>query len=765
MPSGTEAVARVRGGTKAMEQLAMEESRRIVSSHTAVFDRPPRRTPSFKTVDGPITGNGDIGLTVSGPPENQRYWISKNDFWKSGPDFHQCGPSLIGGIDVRTSGLEGASYRARQELYEPVISSEFSLGDSTVTMAARVAANDNVIILEIEAGGKPFRVDLELWAEDGYGSETAAGREEGVRWVARRFNEQDLLYPTGAVVAMRCLESGAVSFTLEPGKPVTIVASVVTNHESETYEEDARKKAGGLDRTGVDRLIAEHNEWWRKFWARSYVEVEDKLLEQHYYGSLYIMACCSRNVDFPPGLYGNWITKNRTAWAGDIHLNYNFEAPYWALYSSNRIELTDPYDTPLLEHLPIFRENARKYLGKRGAYASVGIGPKGLTSRFFDEEGMRKAHGDPPEGESYDDIAGQPMFLGQKCNAVFATMNMILRYRYTHDRVYARKVYPFLSAVAEFWEDYLRFENGRYVIHDDSFGEVGPWQRGRWRDGYGDFNSILSLGLLRVFFNAIIEMSEALDLDGERRPAWQLILDHLSDLPVVEDKGRMRFRACEGGDGGAKNRIGLCWIMMHALVYPATNIGLGSDPKQLRMILDDMSEWPDSTWVDHGNAFQTLFIGAARVGYDPEFLLSRARRKIEKYAYPNLLISTEGGGVETCSGVPGMINEMMLQSHSDLIRVFPVFPADQEASFYRLRTSGAFLISSAIRNGQVRYVVIESEKGRDCRLLNPWPDGPVAVHRAGREAAVVDNEVLVLETQPAERLVLAPEGVDVREVM
>lgn len=113
--------AHARGGTKVMEQPAMEESRRIVSSHTAVFDRPPRRTPSFKTVDGPITGNGDIGLTVSGPPGNQRYWISKNDFWKSGPDFHQCGPSLIGGIDVRTSGLPGASYRVRQVLYEPAI--------------------------------------------------------------------------------------------------------------------------------------------------------------------------------------------------------------------------------------------------------------------------------------------------------------------------------------------------------------------------------------------------------------------------------------------------------------------------------------------------------------------------------------------------------------------------------------------------------------------------------------------------------------------
>ena len=75
-------------------------SQQLVSQYRAVFTAPPKGVPSFHAVDGPITGNGDIGLTVSGSPEHQRYWISKNDFWKSGPDFHQCGPSLIGGIDV-----------------------------------------------------------------------------------------------------------------------------------------------------------------------------------------------------------------------------------------------------------------------------------------------------------------------------------------------------------------------------------------------------------------------------------------------------------------------------------------------------------------------------------------------------------------------------------------------------------------------------------------------------------------------------------------
>ncbi len=130
----------------------------------------------------------------------------------------------------------------------------------------------------------------------------------------------------------------------------------------------------------------------------------------------------------------------------------------------------------LLEHLESFKKDAKTYLNKKGAYASVGIGPKGLTSRFFDKEGMDKVYKEKFGSSSYEDLAGQPMFLGQKSNAIFAGMNMILRYHYTYDQDYIRKVYPYLIAVAEFWEDYLTYEDGRYVIYNDSFHEVGPWQ-------------------------------------------------------------------------------------------------------------------------------------------------------------------------------------------------------------------------------------------------------------------------------------------------
>ena len=746
------------------EHLANSKAKNIISPHKALFTDPPKHTPSFIVVDGPITGNGDIGLTVSGKPDSQRYWISKNDFWKSGPDFKQCGPSLIGGIDVRIQDLADASYQAEQVLYEPVISSKFEVTDNMVNMDARVAATDNVIILELKVNNKPVKVNLDLWAKDGYGSETDSGREKDVFWVTRKFDSDELMYPSAATIAMRCLDSNAASFTLEPGDPVTIVASVITNNESETYDTQAREKVAGLNPTEVGRIISEHNNWWSSFWAKSFVEMEDKLLEKYYYASIYIMACCSRNVNFPPGLYGNWITMSRTAWAGDIHLNYNHEAPYWALYSSNRIEITDTYDAPLLEHLSIFRENAKKYLNKKGAYASVGIGPKGLSSRFFDKAGMDLIYGKKFGSGAYQVLTGQPMFLGQKSNAVFASMNMILRYHYTYDNEYIKKVYPYLEAVAEFWEDYLVFEGGRYVIYDDSFHEVGPWQGKNWEEGYGDFNPINSLGFLKIFFAAMVEISQDMGIDEDKQGKWNHILANLSDFPVYMENGRKRFRACEGGNGSSSGLKGFKWHMMHGLVFPAPNIGLSSDPAHLKMILDDMKNWGDGTWLSSGNSIQSVLIGAARVGYDPDILFDKAKKKIERYSYPNLWISAEGGGIETCSAIPGMINEMMLQSHRDVIRIFPVFPGDQKASYYRLRTFGAFLVSSAVDNGLVQYVIIKSEKGRDCKILNPWPDKQVTLYRNGEEAQKVTGKELFFKTEHGEKLLLAPEGTSINEI-
>jgi len=195
-----------------------------------------------------------------GPPEKQRFWISKNDFWKSGPHFKQCGPSLIGGIDVQISEIAGATYHIEQLLYEGAILSEFSTVDNTVFMESRVAATDNLIIIELKAENGPVEVNLDLWVEDGYGSVTDEGKEGSVFWASRKFNSDDLLYPTEATISISCIDAEESPFTLLPGQAVILIASVATNHESTSYQADAMEKVKGIDHDAAEVLIEDHNQ-------------------------------------------------------------------------------------------------------------------------------------------------------------------------------------------------------------------------------------------------------------------------------------------------------------------------------------------------------------------------------------------------------------------------------------------------------------------------------------------------------------------------
>ncbi|MSU31138.1 MAG: hypothetical protein EXS25_00465 [Pedosphaera sp.] len=782
-----------------------QEALTVVARQRGVFTRPPIYVPSRKVPDGPLLGNGDVGVVIGGVierqrhfglgedgganvyrapvastncPERHRFWISKNDFWKTKSVYPNAHPAPIGGIDIAIPALVNGGYRVEQVLETAEVlhtlttvqrmqdPPPFTRTGAVIRFRSWVAATENLLIIELSVDGKsddvnPFKptdqtgVDVSLWAATGNESETATGPLPDGYWAVRRFvlNTNTMaLEPTPsrqtseAAVAMRLFHHrqpglpwsrgegwSADRFVLAPGHPVTIVAAIVTNEESKTPTEEARRRISELTPQRIEVLRRSHREWWRHFWSQSFVEIGDPLIERFYYGSQYLMASCSRNPRFPPSLFGNWITTDGPAWQADYHLNYNHQAPWWGVFSSNHPELADPYDAPILDYLPTARTNARTYLGTRGVYYDVGIGPRGLETSL-----MPTGHSIPGEGNR--------MFLGQKSNAAFAAANMILRFRHTLDLDYARRVYPFLRETADFWEEYLRLENGRYVITRDASGEVG--------DGGSDRNNALSLGLVRMLFQGMLELSSELNSDVVRQAQWRNILSRISDFPTVMVDGVRRIRGADAGPAAA--RIGPSRnnsrVEFMGMVWPSCVLGLSSDPEMLRVLQEDVRGWPESEWVGHFNGFSLTFPGAVRVGHDPEVILAYLRRQLTEWGFPNLMVFTGGGGIESCSAVPATINEMLMQTHNGVTRLFPVWPRHQSARFGRLRAPGAFLVSGAFQNGVIGPITLESEKGRDCLLINPWPGHVILVSREGVFHEELRGERVRLSTRSGEVL-------------
>ena len=711
-----------------------EEARRIVSRHKAVFTQPPRRIPSRTQTDAPLLGNGDMGAALGGPPEAQRFWLAKNDFWRLNSRYKTSGPRLFGGLDVSLPELKGAGYRVEQSLFDAVTEATFTKGDLTVKMRAWVAATKNVLIVQLSADGRATEAAVKLWPAEGNGGDHEAGVEAGVHWATRKF-VKDVEIPSGAAAAMKLLGADELSLALRPGKPVTVVVAMASVFKHEAYTAAARKLAAGLDEAAVIALRQAHADWWAGFWGKCLVELDDSVLEQRYYLSHYVMASCSRDPQFPPGIFGTWVTTDSPSWAGDYHLNYNHMAPFYGLYSSNRIEQADPYHAPILDFMEKAKAYAKDELNCRGVYYPVGIGPKGIeTGRW----GTYDNKGDSSPG----------LFCGQKSNAGYCLVNIAMRWRRTYDKAYAGKLYPFVREVATFWEDYLKWEAAgrRYVIENDAVHE----------NTFGDFNPIVSLAFVRLAMETAIDMSTELGIDRARHEKWRHILKHLSGFATQEMNGKTVFRYTERGTAWWRNNtLGIQHI------FPGGAVGLDSDPKLLqigRNTIEVMGRWVDN------NGSNSFFPAAVRVGCDPNVILKQLRDYVTGRCQPNGFAANNPHGIENCSTVPNTINMMLCTGHGNVLRVFAVWPKGRDARFASIRTEGAFLVSSELADGQVRYVMIRSERGRPCALVNPWLGKAVVLYRNGKPGETLGGERLKFATAVGEEILLGPAGATLAEL-
>jgi alpha-L-fucosidase 2 len=728
----------------------------FVSQYKGIFTTPPVHIPTGKTPDGPIAGNGDVGLVFSGTPDSQRFYFSKNDFWKSKPGYPDGGVFLPGGLDIRADALKGASYNTEQLLENATLRAVFKTAETGYMLSSWVAAGDNIVILEFASEGKPFDVKLNLWSQTGHESVNESGQAGEVYWVTRKFETPDLEWPTQIAMAMKIIGANGKDFRLNPSGKVIAAIGFCTNHDNNEYFETALAKVSSLTEESIMALRNAHEGWWKKFWSQSMVNISDTLIEKFYYGSQYLLASCSRNKNFPPGLWGNTLTEDASFynWVGDYHLNYNHQSPWWGVFSSNHVEIADPYDTPILEYMENAKKHSHDYLNCRGVYYPVGIGPKGFCPAMYPltAEKMQFYY-----KTRETNIENGYMFLGQKSDAVFASVNMLLRYYYTCDTVYAKKVYPFLLEVANFWEDYLKYENGRYVSFNDNVGEVGPWQGKDWKKGFGDINPVGTMGYLRIFFKGIIEISNDLNTDIERQAKWHDILDKLSPIPVKEVDGRLRIVGCEGGNGSGSRMIGASPGTMWSLLFPLPAFNRNADTALIKILRNEAELWNESQWDHaHSGGFEIIFSAAARLGIDPEFILEKLSNRLKNGSYPNLWIPSGGGGVETLNAVPAAINEMLLQSYDGTIKVFPNWVKTKDAGFTTLRAMGAFLISSSLKQGKVEYVTIFSEKGRPCILENPWGDVKVKMEKNGEKPQILSGRLLKFDTKLNEKISITP---------
>jgi hypothetical protein len=401
---------------------------------------------------------------------------------------------------------------------------------------------------------------------------------------------------------------------------------------------------------------------------------------------------------------------------------------YWTALNTNHAEMQEPYDRLITEYLPRARWLCRQLFEVEGAYFPHNI----FLHEPANPDECRSRNGRQYFWMSWSYTLGLSGLVVQ---------NLWFKYKYTMDRGYLERVaYPAVRDVARFYAQWLeRGERG-----PDGKARFGPtvspehwgWTKGLERN----WNSAFDIAMARYTLGAAIEGAETLGRDTGLAAACRRALGLLPDYPT-------------GGDGPVVVDVEGAPPITYNITVPTTPVFPGDDvtwfsPAGQKALFSRTLE--GVKWNGNNSAFM-LSIGRARMSLAGarEYL----KREIEARRRPNRTITlnrlglkiNDNGHYTEQFAAAHAVGELLVQSAGDILRVFPAWPADQDARFTRLRAQGGFLVSGEVKGGAMEAVRIESTAGGRLRILNPWPGEAVLAMREGKAVEARPDARGVLE--------------------
>jgi hypothetical protein len=319
-----------------VESDLLADSRRIVSQHKAVFTKMPVGLAPYST-DAILLGNGDIAMSISMTPlakggerkkresGNIRFWFHKNDIWSGGARSVALIDTAFGFDPAKPD----PQCSAETDLYTAVTSGTLAqAGGVTVRFRIWVSAVDNMIFMEFAADNGKIsytmhpqvmkEINKRTKAESGVAEVRDLKGGEGI--YLRR--EIDKGSEAAVCLGMRRFGSGKRG-ELDQNRQVFVFA-MDSRIKNPNYAVDVEKKISSYAITDMPVQLEAHKKWWAAFWAESYIEIPDKVIERQYYLANYLFASSCRDKDFPPGILGSWFCTDGPGWGNDYHLNYNY---------------------------------------------------------------------------------------------------------------------------------------------------------------------------------------------------------------------------------------------------------------------------------------------------------------------------------------------------------------------------------------------------------------------------------------------------------
>lgn len=626
---------------------------------------------------GAFLGNGLLGATIYQDGERGLRWeMGRTDVTEHRRDNNRL---PIGGLVLETVGrIRGG--KMRLDLCHAEVRGEVTTERGALRFRSLVHAQDPVLLIECEFDGDEKEARF-AW-KPGHGQD---------RRNLDRFhdppNPPAVTETNGGMpVCVQPRQAGGEFATAWMEAPAPsgrrMVVSVADSFPLNTARREAAAAVRAFAAVDSEQRIAAHRAWWRAVYPRSFVSVPDAKLESFYWIQIYKLASASRPDKGPVDLLGPWFRD--TSWPR-IWWNLNIQTLYLPVYTANQLELG--------ESLVRFLD------AKRGNFA------RNAKEIWNVEDGATVPHTTDREGLRGDGSCAPDHYINPG-DFTWALHNYWLHYRYSMDHALVTNqtehaFYPLLKGSVNVYLSLLKkSDDGRLhlpVLHSPEYGNAAD----------NNYN----LALLRWGCRTLLELDRRYALNDPLASRWREVLDTLADPPVDETGLRI-------GSDLAVSKSHRHWSHM-LMAHPLHIVDL-DEPAQRELLQRSIRHW---LTVDGGRGIYGWSMAAAASLHaalgDGDRAIESIHRHLDdaRFVRPNTMY-IEGSPVIECSIVLARsLQDMLLQSHGGVIRVFPAVPgAWKDAVFHNLRAEGAFLVSAERKDGAVRWVRVRSLAGEPCRI-------------------------------------------------
>ena len=496
--------------------------------------------------------------------------------------------------------------------------------------------------------------------------------------------------------------------------------------------EKAAEKAEAALQRGLKQDYQAHLEYWDKYWAQSSITLPDSVLQKQYQNEMYKFGSTTREHSYPISLQAVWTADNGKLppWKGDYHHDLNTQLSYWPAYTGNHLTEGMGYLNTLWNQRDTYKRYTRQYFGTEG----------------MNIPGVCTLTGEP--------MGGWIQYSMSQTVAAWLAQHFYLHWKYSADRTFLKeRAYPFLKDVAIYLEQVSEVTpEGVRKLEFSSSPEVFDNSLQAWFSDMTNYD----LAMMHFLFKAAAELAHELNLTDESSH-WAALEAQLPDYDVDEE-GCLTF--AKGYPYNESHRH-----FSHAMaIHPMGLIDWSDGEKSqhiIRATLKRLDEVGPDYWT--GYSYSWLANMKARA-FDGKGAAQALRTFAECFCLKNTF---HANGDQTKSGKSRFtyrpftlegnfafasgIQEMLLQSHTGTIRIFPALPEEwKDVSFGGLRAMGAFLVYAQMEGGEITRVRIYSEKGGMLKIARPGTLKP------DKNYTLSGPDILNIDTQAGEWIELKP---------